>query len=366
MLDWIRSLLDCRRAGEPAVLVTVAAVRGSAPRAPGARMVVTRDRQYGTIGGGNLEWQAVAIARDRLAVATPAAELRRFALGASLGQCCGGAVNLLFDTVLPSAAAAGWLDRVAEHVARDEACVVVGAVGPAAGGMVVVTPDAIEGTLGSVELDAAAAMLARDAETAARGPRLVSGPHRWFVDPIAPPAFTIALFGAGHVGRALVAALAQIPCRVLWIDPRADEFPPGIAEPVRAIVSDDPVAEVAALPAGSYVVVMTHNHQLDEALAWQILQRDDFAWFGLIGSATKRRRFTQRLAARGADPARLAAMACPIGIEGIPGKEPGVVAIAVAAQLLQLRAAQLAVAAPYAADAAAAWPDAGRRSRGHG
>ncbi len=261
MSSWQQILKRLRRERVPAMLVSVDSIVGSTPREPGAKMIVTADEQFGTIGGGNLEYQACRIARDALA-AGDAGGLRRFPLGAGLGQCCGGLVNLLFE-----------------------------------------------------RLDADA-----DWSRAEIDERLVD----------------LYLFGAGHVGSALVRALADLPFRVRWIDTRdgvlPDEPPPG----VETICSDTPEAEIDAAPAGALFLVMTHDHGLDLRLTAQILARNDFTYFGLIGSRGKRRSFETRLARRGMDPARFARLTCPIGIDGIDGKQPAQIAIAVAAELLQV------------------------------
>jgi xanthine dehydrogenase accessory factor len=153
------------------------------------------------------------------------------------------------------------------------------------------------------------------------------------------PLFTLQLYGAGHVGRAIVRLLDRLPCRVQWIDTREDEFPdrPSAAHIERLCV--EPVqAEVLQAPGGAFYLVLTHSHDLDLALAEAILRRGDFGYFGLIGSATKRARFERRLAQRGLAAEALARMHCPIGVPGIPGKQPEVIAVAVVAQLLQAAA----------------------------
>lgn len=156
-----------------------------------------------------------------------------------------------------------------------------------------------------------------------------------FADGAAQPAFHLVLFGAGHVGQAVVKALADIDCTVSWVDSRAEQFPADIPVHTQRVVSDYPQDEVAEAPAGSCFLVMTHSHQLDYQVCEQILQRDDFRYCGLIGSQTKRRKFEQRMRARGLE--HLAAhLTCPIGISGISGKEPAVIAVAVVAQLLSL------------------------------
>lgn len=159
-------------------------------------------------------------------------------------------------------------------------------------------------------------------------------PAQW---PGPRPRFTLHLFGAGHVGRAIVNALAAVPCRVRWVDERESEFPALALPPHIERVCAEPVqAEVAAATAGDAFLVLTHSHDLDLAITREILARGDFGFFGLIGSATKRAKFERRLAERGVAPETIARMTCPIGLPGLRGKEPGVIAVAVVAQLLLL------------------------------
>lgn len=247
-------------AGRPAVVVHISAHRGSVPRETGTCMLVAADTVVGSIGGGHLELQAIAQARQMLQDGAAAAQVRHVALGPSLGQCCGGTLDLRFV------------------------------------------------------------------------PLAQEDPALW---PAPPPRFHLELYGAGHVGRAIVRLLEELPCTVRWIDEREAEFP---ATPLPAHIERvcaEPVqAEVALAPPGAQVLVLTHSHALDLALAEALLRRGDFASFGLIGSATKRVRFERRLAERGLAPEAIARMACPIGLPGLRGKEPAVIAVAVVAQLL--------------------------------
>ncbi|WP_321858951.1 xanthine dehydrogenase accessory protein XdhC [Burkholderia cenocepacia] len=153
----------------------------------------------------------------------------------------------------------------------------------------------------------------------------------------APPPMHIVLFGAGHVGHALVTLLGALPCVVQWVDTRDELFPDECPPNVQPEPTDTPEAVVDAAPPGAYFLVMTHNHALDFSLAAQIMRRRDYAYFGMIGSRTKRVKFERRLAARGVDPARLVEMVCPIGVAGIVNKAPGAIAVAVCAELLQVR-----------------------------
>jgi xanthine dehydrogenase accessory factor len=156
--------------------------------------------------------------------------------------------------------------------------------------------------------------------------------------PQTQPRFFLQLYGAGHVGRAIAALLATLPCRVQWIDARDDEFPAGMALPahIEKVCAEPVAAEVASAPAGAHVLVLTHSHDLDFAIVQAWLKRGDFAFLGLIGSRTKRARFEHRLLARGHAPEAVARVCCPIGVPGLAGKEPEAVAISTVAQLLQL------------------------------
>lgn len=159
--------------------------------------------------------------------------------------------------------------------------------------------------------------------------------------PPAPPLFALQLHGAGHVGRALVRLLSTLPCSIDWIDERDDAFAAAplceAAGPasIRRIAVDAPQAEVTLAPAGGYVLVMTHSHELDARICEAALRRADLGFVGLIGSRTKRARFEHRWLARGMQPEALQRLVCPIGDPRIPGKRPEVLAMAVAAQLLQ-------------------------------
>ncbi|WP_107330612.1 xanthine dehydrogenase accessory protein XdhC [Metapseudomonas otitidis] len=248
-MSWINALAELQQRGEPNVLVTIIEERGSTPRNAGSKMVVTAERIYETIGGGHLEFKAMAIAREMLASGSRDTRLERFSLGASLGQCCGGATVLLFE-------------------------------------------------------------------------------------PMDQPQAQIALFGAGHVGRALAPLLASLPCKVRWIDSRESEFPEQVPAGVEKVVNDEVADEVDALPSGSYFIVMTHNHQLDLELTAAILKRNDFAYFGLIGSRTKRVKFEHRLRERGFASETVQRMRCPMGLAEVKGKLPVEIAISIAGEII--------------------------------
>ena len=316
MDDWLQPTV--RRA----VLVTVARVEGSVPREPGTHMLVDAARQWGTVGGGHLEHRGADVARAMLA-AGETRRLERFPLGPRLGQCCGGVVHLAFELVDPGHLAA-LAARRGEDVWR-----------------LVALDGALDGAPDLALFDARGRQVQGSAAPPFErtgGTRVLQDDagRRWLLDAVPAPRAHLMLFGVGHVGAAIVKALADLPCRVTWVDEREDMFPADLPHNVTVEVTDVPEALAAQAAPGTSFLVMTHSHALDQRLAETILERPSRDWFGLIGSDTKRKQFEHRLRERGIDGARIAAMVCPVGVPGIAGKQPAVIAVAVAAQLLMV------------------------------
>ncbi len=165
----------------------------------------------------------------------------------------------------------------------------------------------------------------------------------YLIEPIRESEFSVAIFGAGHVGAATVDVLSRLDCRIRWIDGRRNIFPANVPDNVTCVDSLEPAREVAALPSGSYFLVMTHSHPLDHDICQRVLSRNDFRYCGLIGSASKRRRFERLLLKQGLSEDRLTRLTCPIGVAGISGKKPVEIAISVTAEIMQVRDAGLNV-----------------------
>ena len=272
-MDWLRAAQQLRDEGQPGVLVTVAEVRGHAPREAGAKMVVSRDRTWGSVGGGNLEATAVARARELIesgaaAPETSEAQLNPHARNEHGRQCCGGVVRLLLEPL-----------------------------------------------------------------------------------PVRP---VIALFGLGHVGYELARILSRLPVRLLLVDSRPEQL-----DRVRLADVIDGAADVGIyhtmlgeqvleqLPRGAHVVIMTHDHAEDFALCDAALRLPQpLGGIGLIGSSAKWTRFAAQLAAAGHAPEAIARITCPIGQPGITGKDPAIIAVAVAAALLAVLPASQRAPAP--------------------
>lgn len=325
MNEWIDELSDLTAAGQRVVLVTVSGIRGSAPREVGAKMIVTDTATIGTIGGGQLEYQCTRIACDMLTDAEQPT-LRKFPLGSSMGQCCGGVVDILFEPIASGLPA--WLrDLRALHGQREPAVIVTDLNGEV--GTSVVTATDVFG-----DNDALSASIVEQARDGLSAGRTAHRIEQWFFESIVGSDLNIAVFGAGHVGSAVVQALSTLDCNIRWIDSRRNVFR-GTPSNVKTVESRDPALEVAAMPANSCYLVMTHSHAIDFDICERILRRDDVTYCGLIGSLSKRRRFEKRFREQGLQDVELEKLVCPIGVAGISGKKPAEIAVAAAAELLQ-------------------------------
>lgn len=156
-------------------------------------------------------------------------------------------------------------------------------------------------------------------------------------EPFFAAGFPVVLFGAGHVGQALITCLRGTRARIRWVDSRPGWLPETPPPGVICTPTDDP-AEID-VPTGAYCLVMTHSHALDLAIIRALMGRDDLAYLGLIGSKSKWARFQNRLRKDGVDPALFSRVHCPIGMRDLPGKRPSEIAISVAADLLRRVAA---------------------------
>ncbi|NNL94069.1 MAG: xanthine dehydrogenase accessory protein XdhC [Xanthomonadales bacterium] len=323
---WIDQLRHSLRSG-PCVVVTITGVRGSAPRETGSHMLITDGRQWGSIGGGNLEHQSTAQARDLLASRQEdhACE-HKFGLGPALNQCCGGSVTVLFELFCEPRYE--WLERCSEHAPgevllttfhggkADKWCQDAAAAWPQA------VPGPVQKYFRQQLNEQSFAVFSSDGQT-------------YFAEDLRPRKVPLALFGAGHVAQALVPLLDQQPFELHWTDSRSDLFPPGVKDFAQVHQVADPVGVVRIMPPGTAYLVMTHSHELDEDICDAILQREDIAWLGLIGSETKRRRFEHRLAAKGHTSKSLERLVSPVGLAGIRGKRPATIAVTILAQLLR-------------------------------
>lgn len=321
---WVPAVLD-RLARAPAVVrVVVAQVQGSTPREPGACMLVDASGFSGTIGGGRLEWEALAAARDMLSRGTRGAQLMNRVLGIDLGQCCGGVIAVWLECFAQESRA----QLRALEQCRGRGPVVLSTVASAHGVCQTLSP-------GGAADASVAALLSLPRHHALPQLLRTRAGEISFVERLDEEYPAVWLYGAGHVGQALAGMLVQLPLRLLWQDCRPGQIPANAAAYSRVVPVPDLIGSVTDASSGTYFAVMTHDHGLDYELCRAVLGRADAAWLGLIGSESKGGRFRSRLRREGFRAQAIEQLVCPIGVAGIKSKWPAAIAVAVAAQLLQ-------------------------------
>jgi len=349
---WLSDLQQLLVHGDDAVLVTIARTEGATPREVGVKMVVARDRTFHTIGGGALEWRTIEFARRLLRDGAHAGglhggyrtsgtqcvtrRLERISLG-EYGDAPPGAATIAFERL--TIADLAWVTLLSKRLAADDTSV------------------------RTVSFADDSPVLLSDAlPNANHADCLLWDAGPMMTETLVREAFPVMVFGAGHVGTALIRVLATLPCEIFWVDDRPAQLlaRAGDALPanVRTIASDDPPSCVAQAPDGCNFVVMTYSDTLDQHIVESVLQSNRFDYLGVIGSHTKRHTLEQVLHARGIAPIQLARLHCPIGLDAMPSNAPEIIAVSVAAQLLQHRARVGQPDAPHA--------HANLRGSGHG
>ncbi len=305
------------------------AVEGSTPRGVGAAMIVSGQAVTGTVGGGALEYDAIAHARQLVETdATWLRDTKTYPLGPRLGQCCGGQVWLLFERY-----GADEIDIVSSFADVKKGYF----VRPLVSGS---TPVHVVDVAG---LSAAPGfvreqfqMLTAHSDGRCKFANGAGQDENWFLEPLSKKRLPIYLYGAGHVGREVVRVFEGLAVEIVWIDTDAERFPDCLPAHVKRLVIASPNDAVGLAPDDAFHVVMSYSHALDLEICHAVLKRGRFRYLGLIGSMTKRARFLKRLGALGVSEAMLCRLTCPIGAGGPSSKEPGVIAISLAAEILQL------------------------------
>jgi xanthine dehydrogenase accessory factor len=338
--DWLPTLVRFLDREPVVVRIVVAEVRGSTPREPGAFMLVGRDGVEGSIGGGQLEWEAIAGARELLTDTAVAARVNRVVLGPDVGQCCGGVVSVWLERLTRESLG---LLRTASEAGSRGCAVLSSTIRGSEVERRVVRPEASCDTDTSLSPGLRPSLLAEATDRLMRESRQCArtiltrsaDAEPTLIERLDDEFPAVWLYGAGHVGQALARILIELPLRLTWIDSRAELFPDTIGGGARILHDADSLATVSEAPVGTHFIVMSHSHPLDYALCHALLERNDFAWLGLIGSMSKAARFRSRLARAGLGADVIRKLVCPIGVAGIESKWPAAIAVAVAAQLMQ-------------------------------
>ncbi len=346
MINWLEQLSIILRKHKKIVLVTVIDTKGSTPREPGTKMIVSEQQIEGSIGGGNLEYQCIEIARLRLLSDTKCTwrrKTQRFPLGASLGQCCGGVVSIFFELLNSSDSV--WIEKLRTYAGNNIRSVVITSLDNDLSEKKIISEltlsfDENEGDFFTRDCTQVLNRLLNQAssnESQILKLSNTSQQESFHAEVIVPNDFHIMIFGAGHVGKALVNVLSGLECSVTWVDNRDAQFPESVPQNTITQLEGDPEDAVDCAPRKTYYIVMTHCHGLDLRICERILNRTDISYCGLIGSTSKRQKFERRLLNKGYCAEMLNNLTCPIGINGISSKIPGEIAIAISAEILLIR-----------------------------
>ncbi|MHA7772816.1 xanthine dehydrogenase accessory protein XdhC [Roseibium sp. M-1] len=306
-------IADCLKRSGACALVTVARVDGSTPREAGARMVVNGDAGFfGTIGGGTLEFEAIRRAAQAASLAEPGMFVQSVSLGPDLGQCCGGRAQISVEVL------------TSDNLEQAQAFAQIEAEGLPFSTEALVVNGKVQGRQFREEPTEHRFSLESDQKTG----------NQLLIEQFGDTRRALYLFGAGHVGKALVLALASLPFDITWIDGRRDQFPGPVPANVHKVCTVDPDVILQDAPDGAFVLAMTHSHALDEEIMARALLQQRFAYCGVIGSRTKRARFLKRLKARGLNDTLIANMVCPVGVSAVKSKHPAAIAAGIAVDLL--------------------------------
>ena len=317
--QWLSDLALQLELGQTQVLVTVVHTQGSTPRDTGARMWVGADFVVDTIGGGHLEWKAMADARQMLEQPGVQRKIERYPLGPGLGQCCGGVVWLLFEPLGHDDAS--WCTQIAATLEQGGHVVRTVAVSPPPADDSpprVPSPVTLQ-HMGHGALPESITHLDKDAATV--------------TDVWTAPTAHVVVCGAGHIGNAIVKVLVNLPVQVIWLDPRDNCWPSSVPPNVRVVQGD--ADDVSDMPENAYWLILTHNHALDLAIIDAVFRKKTFSFLGLIGSKSKKARFVTQLSRRHT-PELVQQICCPIGVVQTSSKLPSVIAVSIVAQLLNL------------------------------
>lgn len=299
---WLTTLLSLLEDAPAVAILTIGAIKGSAPREPGATIFVTSDKQIGTIGGGSLEFDAIAFARQQMNKSSQGVNRleKTFLLGPDLGQCCGGQVHLLIE---------------------------------------IYHQDVIEDLQSLSKSGAPASFHDLTKETL---PTPLSKAHISFhfdkqgkemIRPLVQKTRPLYIYGAGHVGRALQNITSGLGFTRIWVDVEAQRFPTDPDPDITLVPARDMAVIAKNAPKDAYHIIVTYSHQIDEAICHALLSSGQYGRIGLIGSQTKKARFAKRLAEAGHNADQIADIICPIGLKEITSKDPAYVALSIAGQL---------------------------------
>jgi len=347
-MTWLSSLKKAIALNNGCVLLTVIETKGSTPCSVGDKIVYSNKQlAFGSIGGGNLEFQALTLAQNLLDKDSNSTHLEKYPLGATLGQCCGGYVKVMFESFVNDNAKLenknSWLETIADLIKQQQDFVVATIIDNQNSGKKFVYTNNSDNSLSSdSDLRSKISPGAYNLFSANDSPTIVQ--YQSTPDSLIEVCYekvnntelqSVAIFGAGHISRALMPILTKLPIRIYWIDDRAEQFEQYQGDTSQInIICDDYISGLDDLPDETYCLVITYSHQMDFDICDKIISRDSFSYLGMIGSRIKGNKFRDRLLQKGYPKETVDKFICPIGAKQKFLKSPTAIAVTIAMDLL--------------------------------
>ena len=350
-MTWLSSFKKAIALNNGCVLLTVIETKGSTPCSVGDKIIFSNKQlTFGSIGGGNLEFQALTLAKDLLNKDTNATHLEKYPLGATLGQCCGGYVKVMFESFVNSSTQLkkknSWLETVSDLIEKQQDFVVATIIDNQtdkrnSGKKFVYTTNSdkspsINDLTSKISAGAYNLLSTNDSPTIAQYQNSSESLIEVCYEKVNNTELqSVAIFGAGHISRALMPILTKLPIRIYWIDDRAEQFEQYQGDTSQInIICDDFISGLADLPEETYCLVITYSHKMDFDICEKIISRNSFTYLGMIGSRIKGNKFRDRLLKKGYPKETVDKFICPIGAKQKFLKSPTAIAVTIAMDLL--------------------------------
>ena len=348
MNSWLKPVKTAIALNNSFVLLTIISTKGSTPCSKGDKIVFSgAESVFGSIGGGNLEFKALSFAEELLSLNSNGTYLKKYPLGATLGQCCGGYVNVMFESFIQSDATNLWIETVS-NLLQDNADFIVATIVDSnseiefSSKKFVYLDGNLSPNIDDKKISSLIIKSAKDLLLLSDSPTIVQFENQsgaltevCFEKVLTSEVQPVVVFGAGHISRALMPILINLPIKIYWVDDRAEQFDKYQGDTSQIdIICDDFVQIIPDLPDSSYCLVITYSHQIDFEICEKMITQNNFSYLGMIGSEIKGKKFRDRFHQKNFSEEVINKFICPIGDKQKFLKSPAAIAVTIAMDLI--------------------------------
>ena len=348
MNSWLKPVKTASALNNGFVLLTIISTKGSTPCSNGDKIVFSgAESVFGSIGGGNLEFKALSFAEELLSLNSNGTYLKKYPLGASLGQCCGGYVNVMFESFIQSDATNSWIKTVSNLLQDNEDFIVATIIDSNSeiefsSKKFVYLDGTLSPNIDDKKISSLITKSAKDLLLLSDSPTIVQFENQsgaltevCFEKVLTSEVQPVVVFGAGHISRALMPILINLPIKIYWVDDRAEQFDKYQGDTSQIdIICDDFVQSIPDLPDSSYCLVITYSHQIDFEICEKMITQNNFSYLGMIGSEIKGKKFRDRFHQKNFSEEVINKFICPIGDKQKFLKSPAAIAVTIAMDLI--------------------------------